>query len=198
MMRFQPIAFSLGVLLLAGCAGPQRSGPIEVWPDMDRQEKYKAQTESALFSDGRSNRRPVEGTVAVGHLKEDTVYTTGVENGQWIGKSPVAVSGDLLKRGQQRYNIYCSPCHDRTGQGQGIVPKKATWIPTNLMEERVAAMPDGEIYSVISHGRRSMPGYKYQVVEADRWAIVAYVRALQRSSLGTVEDVPSNLRSELR
>jgi mono/diheme cytochrome c family protein len=198
MMRVEAIALGLGVLLLAGCAGPQRSGPIEVWPDMDRQEKYKAQTESPLFGDGRSNRRPVEGTVAVGYLKENTVFTTGTENGQWVGKSPVVVNAELLKRGQQRFNIYCAPCHDRTGQGQGIVPKKAAWIPTNLMEERVVGMPDGEIYSVIAHGRRSMPGYKYQVVESDRWAIVAYVRALQRSSLGTIEDVPANLRSELR
>ncbi len=183
---------------LVGCAGPQRRPPLEVWPDMDRQEKYKEQSASPLFSDGRSNRRPVEGTVAVGYLKEDELFYTGIQAGQWIGKNPVEVTPDLLRRGQQRFNIYCSPCHDRTGQGQGIVPKKAIWLPTNLMEDRVQTMPDGEIFSVISHGRRTMPGYKFQVVERDRWAIIAYVRALQRSTHGTVADVPPTLRSELR
>jgi mono/diheme cytochrome c family protein len=186
------------MMLLTSCAGPQRVPPIEVWPDMDRQEKYKAQSASPLFGDGRSNRPPVEGTVAVGFLKEDTILATGVDKGQWIGKNPVAVTPELLKRGQQRFDIYCSPCHDRTGQGQGIVPKKAAWIPTNLMEDRVQTMPDGEIYSVISGGRRTMPAYRFQILERDRWAIVAYVRALQRSTRGTVADVPESLRSELR
>ena len=192
------IALLAGFAILAGCAGPQRVPPIEVWPDMDRQEKYKAQSGSPLFSDGRSNRRPVEGTVAIGQLKEDTVFYTGVSNGMWVGKNAVEITPELLRRGQQRYNIYCTPCHDRTGQGQGIVPKKASWIPTNLMEDRVFAMSDGELFTVISGGRRTMPAYKYQITERDRWAIVAYVRALQRSSRGTIADVPPNLVSELR
>jgi mono/diheme cytochrome c family protein len=197
-MRIRELAAFLSFAILAGCAGPQRRPPIEVWPDMDRQEKYKAQTESPLFSDGRSNRRPIEGTVAVGQLKQDSVLTTGVSEGRWVGVNPAPVTRALLERGQERYNVYCTPCHDRTGQGQGIVPRKSGWIPTNLMEQRVFEMPDGEIYSVISHGRRSMPGYKYQILESDRWAITAYVRALQRSTLGTVADVPESLRAELR
>lgn len=192
------VVLILGFALLAGCAGPQRVPPIQVWPDMDNQEKYKAQTTSPLFADGRSNRRPVEGTVAVGQLKEDGVFYTGVKDGMWVGQNPLPVNEELLRRGQQRYNIYCSPCHDRTGQGQGIVPKKAVWIPTNLMEDRVWEMADGEIFTVISAGRRTMPGYRYQIAERDRWAIVAYVRALQRSSRGTLADVPPNLVSELR
>ncbi len=188
----------LAVIALAGCAGPQRVPPLEVWPDMDRQEKYKAQTMSPLFNDGRSNRRPIEGTVAIGQLKEDSVLNTGVQNGMWVGKGPVAITPELVRRGQQRFNIYCTPCHDRTGQGKGIVPKKAIWIPTNLMEDRVQTMADGEIFSVISEGRRSMPSYRYQIPEQDRWAIIAYVRALQRSTRGTVADVPPALVSELR
>jgi mono/diheme cytochrome c family protein len=116
----------------------------------------------------------------------------------YTGKIPVEVTPELLKQGQRRYNTYCSPCHDRTGQGQGVVPKRTTWLPTNLMEDRVQTMPDGEIYNVVSHGRRSMPGYRFQIVERDRWAIVSYVRALQRATRGTVEDVPSDLRSDLR
>lgn len=197
-MRKTTLPVILGLALLAGCAGPQRVPPIQVWPDMDNQEKYKAQTTSPLFADGRSNRRPVEGTVAVGQLKEDGVFYTGVKDGMWVGTNPVPVTEELLRRGQQRYNIYCSPCHDRTGQGQGIVPRKAAWIPTNLMEDRVVEMADGEIFTVISAGRRTMKGYRYQIAERDRWAIVAYVRALQRSSRGTLSDVPPNLVSELR
>lgn len=198
--RFTPhAALLMAAALLAGCSGPQRVPPIEVWPDMDRQEKFKAQSGTALFADGRSNRPPVEGTVAVGHLKEDAIFSTGLENGQYTGKNPVEVTPELLKQGQRRFNTYCAPCHDRTGQGGGIVPKKAAgWIPTNLMDPRILGANDGEIYNVISHGRRSMPGYRFQIVERDRWAIVAYVRALQRSTLGTVEDVPTELRSELR
>jgi len=190
--------------LLSSCAGPQRIPPIEVWPDMDRQEKFKAQTGTFIFSDGRANRKPVEGTVAVGYLKEDEIFTTGIDKssgtgpGMYVGKNPVQVTPDLLRQGQRRFNTYCSPCHDRTGQGQGVVPKKVMWIPTNLLEERVQLMPDGEIFNVISHGRRSMPAYRFQVLERDRWAIVSYVRALQRSARGTLADVPSDLRSDLR
>jgi mono/diheme cytochrome c family protein len=192
------IALLLGMAFLAGCAGPQRVPPIQVWPDMDNQEKYKAQSSSPLFNDGRSNRRPVEGTVGIGQLKENAAFYTGVENGYWIGKNPVEVTPDLLRRGRQRYDIYCAPCHDRTGQGQGIVPKKTAWLATNLLEDRQREMADGEIYEVISNGRRTMHGYRYQIVERDRWAIVAYLRALQRASRGTVADVPPNLVSELR
>lgn len=195
---FGRAALAAAVVTAAACSGPQRTPPIMVWPDMDVQEKFKAQSGSPVFGDGRSNRRPVEGTVAVGHLKEENAATTGVEQGLWVGKMPVTVTPELLKRGQARFNIYCTPCHDRTGQGQGIVPKKATWIPTNLMEPRVVEMPDGEIFSVISQGRRSMPGYRFQILEADRWAIISYVRALQRASRGTVEDVPEPLRASLR
>jgi mono/diheme cytochrome c family protein len=197
-MTKSAIALPLGLALLAGCAGPQRVPPIQVWPDMDNQEKYKAQTTSPLFPDGRSNRRPVEGTVALGQLREDSVFYTGVKDGLWVGSNPVPINEEFLRRGQQRFDIYCSPCHDRTGQGQGIVPKKSAWIPTNLMEDRVFEMADGEIFTVISQGRRSMKGYRYQITERDRWAIVAYVRALQRSSRGTLADVPPNLVSELR
>lgn len=186
------------LIVLAGCAGPQRTPPLEVWPDMDRQEKYKAQAPSSLFSDGRSNRRPVEGTVAIGYLKEDESFTTGIDKGMYVGKNPLEVTPELLKRGQQRFNIYCTPCHDRTGQGGGVVPKRAAWIPTNLMEDRVQTLPDGEIYNVIAQGRRTMPGYRFQIVERDRWAIVSYVRALQRATRGTIDDVPQELRSELR
>ncbi len=187
---------------LSGCGNfPTRTNPIEVHNDMDRQQKYKAQSMyrgAGLFADDRANRPPVPGTVAVGHLKDDDAAFRGIVNGQYLGTMPVKLDAALLKTGQTRFNTYCSPCHDRTGSGQGVVPKRTLWLPTNLHEDRVVAMPDGEIYDVISNGRRTMHGYKYQIVEADRWAIVAYVRALQRSDRGTINDVPAELRADLR
>ena len=122
----------------------------------------------------------------------------GIVGGQYLGKSPLKIDAALLKTGQGKFNTYCSPCHDRTGSGQGIVPKRTLWLPTNLHEDRVVAMADGEIYDVISNGRRTMHGYRFQILESDRWAVVAYVRALQRSDRGTVEEVPAELRADLR
>ena len=102
----------------------------------------------------------------------------------YIGRNPLKIDAELLAHGQRRFNTYCSPCHDRTGQGRGVVGQRAIWIPTNLQEPRVKDMNDGEIFNVITYGRRSMPSYRFQVVDRDRWAIVAYVRALQRTSTG--------------
>jgi mono/diheme cytochrome c family protein len=199
MRSLAAIALMIGTALLTGCAGQtSRNSPIVIFPDMDRQGKYKPQTESPIFADGRSSRRPVEGTIAIGMLKEDDVVSTGIVNNQWIGKNPLPIDRALLETGQRRYNTYCTPCHDRTGQGRGLVGVRAMWIPTNLHEDRVKQFNDGEIFHIMTNGRRSMPPYKYQVTETDRWAIVAYVRALQRTSAGTVEDVPQEVRANLR
>jgi mono/diheme cytochrome c family protein len=196
------LSLTLGALALTGCANfPTTSTPLEIHDDMDRQQKYKAQSvyrKSGLFDDARANRMPVPGTVAVGYLKDDDATMRGIVNGQYVGTNPMKVDAALLKTGQAKFNTYCSPCHDKTGSGNGVIPKRTLWLPTNLHEDRVVAMSDGEIYDVISNGRRTMHGYKYQVLEAERWAIVAYVRALQRSDRGTLEDVPAELRSDLR
>ena len=173
-----------------------RQPPLEVWPDMDRQPKYRAQQESRYFGDRRSSRMPVPGTVARGFLHEDEAFHTGVVNNQYIGRNPLPIDAELLKLGQTRFNTYCSPCHDRTGSGRGLVPQRAMWIPTSLLDERVQKMNDGEIFNVLSYGRRTMPPYRFQIVDRDRWAIVAYVRALQRT-LGTLDDVPDNVRPQL-
>ena len=193
------LVLGLLAMVLTGCAGQTtRNSPLVIFPDMDKQGKYKPQSESPIFGDGRASRRPVEGTVAVGMLKQDEVFHTGVINNQWVGKNPLTIDMELLKTGQRRFNTYCTPCHDKTGQGRGLVGIRAMWIPTNLHEDRVKQFNDGELFSVISEGRRTMPPYKYQVTETDRWAIVAYVRALQRASAGTVDDVPLELRTSLR
>jgi len=190
-MRTRVLSLLVAGLLLTGCAGvTSRRPPIEIWSDMDRQLKVKAQT--------LAGQRPVPGTVAVGHLIEDEVFRTGQENGLYTGKNPLPLNLATLRRGQERFDIYCAPCHDRTGSGHGIVAIRSSWLPTNLQEPRVRQMTDGEICTVISQGRRTMPPYRYQIPEPDRWAIVAYVRALQRATDARLEDVPAELRGELR
>jgi mono/diheme cytochrome c family protein len=164
---------------------------------MDFQGRYDPQSQRPFFGDKRASRTPVEGTVARGFLKDDDPRFTGVSNGQWIGRNPLPVTEDLMQTGQRRFNTYCSPCHDRTGQGRSVIAQRAVWIPTNLHESRVKQFNDGEIFSVITNGRRSMPAYRYQITEDDRWAIVAYVRALQRTTEGALEDVPADKRAAL-
>ena len=193
------ITTAIAGLALSGCSNfPSKNPQVWIWSDMRRQEKYKPQMESPFFADQRTSRRPVEGTIPVGFLKEDTPYFTGQKDGQYLARNPEALSAEFLARGQERFNIYCAPCHDRTGSGRGVVPSRSSWIPGNLHDPRIVEMVDGELFHVVSHGRRSMPGYRFQVPEKDRWAIVAYVRALQRTRLGTLADVPPELQGKLR
>ena len=179
-------------LLLSGCIGSSStSPPIELIPDMKHQMKVKAQTDQA--------RRPVMGTVAIGQLKADDAYSTGVVGDKYIGLNPEKIDRAFIERGQKRFNIYCQPCHDQTGSGRGIVPlRNPSWLPSNLQDPRQKAMVDGEIFNIITNGRRTMPSYAPQIPEKDRWAIVAYVRALQRTTSGTLADVPENLKAELK
>jgi len=191
MKRLICVSIACTALSLSGCTDRQRLTQVEVWDDMKRQPKVLPQS---------ANRRPVAGTIARGHLNLDDTYHTGMVDAEtYTGRNPEAIDADLLKLGQMRFNTYCSPCHDRTGSGKGIVAiRTPSWQPTNLLDPRIRAMADGEIFSVATNGRRTMPAYKFQVVEHDRWAIVAYVRALQRATSGTVADVPAELRAELR
>ncbi len=196
------VGLLLAVLLVLGfsACGVRYSEkpPIEFWSDMARQPKVEPQEPSAFFANKVGGRMPVPGTVAVGHLKEEDGFYTGQQNGFYVN-NPVPVTKDLLIRGQERYDIYCAPCHDRTGSGRGIVSLRSQgWIANSIIEERIAQYADGELFYVISNGRRSMPGYRWQITEQDRWAIVAYTRALQRAAIGNVADVPTDLRSELR
>jgi mono/diheme cytochrome c family protein len=186
-------------LLLTGCgssASPletiigSRNPPLELIPDMKHQMRVKAQTVDA--------RPPVAGTVAIGHLMADDAYNTGVVNDKYIGLNPEKIDKAFLERGQQRYTIYCTPCHDRTGSGRGIVSlRNPAWLPSSLQDPRQKAMVDGEIFNIMTIGRRTMPSYAAQIPERDRWAIVAYVRALQRTTSGTIADVPENLKNAL-
>jgi mono/diheme cytochrome c family protein len=196
------LAVVLAALLLSGCSGVQRDPPIQVWDDMKQQPKFHPQGENdvpALSADHRDARRPPEGTVARGHMTEETSYFTGMDGEMYVGKSPVPLTPALLHQGQMRFNTYCQPCHDKTGSGQGIVPTRIpTWQPSNLTEDRVVQFADGDIFNVITNGRRSMPAYRFQITVADRWAIIAYVRALQRAAHATKSDVPADHAAELQ
>ncbi len=189
---------SLAVLLSA-CGGlTTRSTPIEVWPDMDRQHKFRAQSANSNFADGRTQHLPPEGTVAVGLLKEDESFYQGNSGGMYVGRNPLTLDKTTFELGQRKFNTYCSPCHDRAGTGHGMVWKKLpTFAPANLHDDRIRAYPDGEYFDVVSNGRRNMKGYKTQIVERDRWAIIAYIRVLQRQD-GALADVPPTLQSDVR
>ena len=197
------------LLLLSGCSVIQetsRNPPIQVWPDMRKQEKFLAQSSveaggelSKIFKDGRANRRPVEGTVARGQLRLENVMSTGLVNPTtYAGQNPLPLNADVLKLGQAKFNVYCAPCHDQTGSGQGIVNKREpTYKPGNLHEDRIKAMADGEIFYVLANGRRTMPSYRFQLSEQERWSVVYYVRALQRTTQGTLADVPEDKKATL-
>ena len=187
------ISVLLAAALLAGCSGVQRVTPIQVWDDMKHQQKFKAQAPvDGIFADGRSNRLLPEDTVARGHFRDDSPYNTGMDGALYVGKMPVPVTLDLIKQGQAKFNIYCTPCHDQTGMGHGIVPTRVpAWQPSNLTEQRLVEAADGDLFNVITNGRRTMPPYRFQIVTEDRWAIIAYVRALQRAAHAKPEEVPA-------
>ncbi len=174
-------------------------------PDMDKQPKMTTQAPNPLFVDGRAARRPVPGTVARGQLHDDDHFYHGIVNGEWAKSWPVPVTDNLLKRGRERFDIFCSPCHGLDGSGNGIIGKRAealeegTWVPpSSLHTDLVRRRPVGHLFHTITNGIRNMPSYGHMIPEADRWAIIAYVRALQRSRNATLDDVPPEKRATLR
>lgn len=188
----------LALALLTGCRGqPSDKPPIHIVPDMDWQPKYRPSQESTFFEDGRSMRPLVAGTIAQGHLNEDDRYHRGKEGGEYLNVAPIDVDAKVLARGEERYGIYCTPCHDGAGHGQGMAVKRGFPLPLDLSSERVREMPDGEMFEVISDGVRNMPSYRNQIPVEDRWAIVTWVRVLQRSQHATVDDVPAQLRDRI-
>ena len=174
--------------------------------NMDNQQHYKTQQANPLFADGRAMRPRIEGTVARGHLDEDDVLHLGRdESGAFVDVMPLELSVPMLERGRDRFNIYCAPCHGYGGYGDGMVSIRAdqlqegTWVPpTSLHEKTVKERPLGHLYNTVKNGIRNMPGYASQIQVEDRWAIVAYVKALQRSQDTSIEDVPEGERASLR
>jgi mono/diheme cytochrome c family protein len=213
-LAFFAVACAL-VFLVAGRRGDvTRRTPIEIWSDMDRQIKLRPQAVSAFagWQDGRSSRPWVEGTIPrrspirVGdteiHRFEDHPVVTGRQAGttNYVETSPVPVTEQLMARGQERYAIYCAPCHGVAGDGNGVLKKYGHGTIPSLTDEARVKHPDGFIYQVIEKGSASglMGPYADKLDAEDRWAVIAYVRALQLARLGTPEDLPENLRATLK
>jgi mono/diheme cytochrome c family protein len=158
--------------------------------DMHNQPKYRPLRASALFPNGSSARVPVEGTVARGTLQTDEAFFTGKVATQLVTELPFAVDEQVLNRGEQRYNIYCAPCHDRTGSGNGLVVQRGYRQPPSMHIDRLRDVQAGHFFDVITNGFGAMPDYRAQITPRDRWAIVAYIRALQLSQRATAADIP--------
>lgn len=169
---------------MRGCSSS--SPPVLVNTSMFNQPKYKAQAESAFFYDGKTMRPPVPNTIARGHLREDVALATGLgADGKPVATSPVESDEALLTRGADRYGIYCQPCHDERGEGKGVLSERAKVPTANLLDQRIRALSDGEIFDTITNGKGLMAGYRYPVGAHDRWAIVAHVRDMQKQSVET-------------
>jgi mono/diheme cytochrome c family protein len=221
-MRYFLIIFGLCVLIVMGILGKRgnedpanhkffRKPSLYIFPDMEWQLKFRPQKDNDFFKDGRSSQLPVPGTIprstpiqtAKGSFYpfEDVPVNTGRQTGttNYVDNNPMAITAQLMQRGQQRFNINCAPCHGATGQGDGV-PKRinAMGVVANLHDKRIVEMADGELFYVITNGRNNMGAYGANVTVPDRWAIVAYLRAVQLARLGSIDDVPEDLRGTLK
>lgn len=166
---------------------------------MHNQPKYIPLRPSEFFADGRSERPLIDGTVARGHLDDDTAFYQGKgPDGKFVNEFPFTVTKQVIQRGQSRFNVYCSPCHDRLGNGDGMIVRRGYRKPPSYHIDRLRSVPNGYIYDVITNGFGAMPDYAAQIPPSDRWAIVAYVRALQLSQNASLNDVPANARGQLQ
>jgi len=187
--RSRMLAGSLAVLAMLTAAACRQ--------DMHDQPKYIALRPSDFFTDGRSARPIPAGTVPRGHLNGDTaLYTGKASDGSFLNTFPFPVTKQVLVRGQQRYNIYCAPCHDRTGSGLGMIVRRGFRRPPSYHIDRLRQVPNGYLFDVISSGFGAMPDFSAEIQPADRWAIVGYMRALQLAQKANVEDVPAEARAQ--
>ena len=175
------------VWLLAGCR-----------IDMHVQPKYLPYSETNFFGDGRSERQPVPGTIARGQLKLDDLLYTGMENGQEAARFPFPITKDDLERGRERYNIYCTPCHDYAGTGNGMIVQRGFPHPPSFHTDRLRQAPVGHFYGVMTNGFGRMYSYADRVDVGDRWRIAAYIRVLQLSRNAAMDDVPEAERGQLQ
>ncbi|GMV42723.1 MAG: quinol:cytochrome C oxidoreductase [Myxococcales bacterium] len=198
-MRRNIATFMACVALAAiatGCRGQRfEDPPIHLNPNMDQQDRFDPQEPNPFFADKRAMRPQVPGTVARGSLHEDDHLYRGRVGGELVTTLPAGIALDkkLLDRGQQRYNIYCAPCHDQSGEGRGIIVERGLTPPPTYHSDRMRTAPVGYIYEVISNGIRTMPSYASQIPVEDRWAIVAYVRALQVGRVASRDQVPGDI-----
>ena len=215
-MRYIFTVFAVLVICVVGVLGFRgshfRKPPLRIFPDMEFQLKYKhPQAPNGFFENGRVSQPPVPGTVAravpiqtvsgpvLPH--QDAPFNTGMMPGttNFVEFNQLPVTAELLKRGQRQFTLYCSPCHGATADGNGITRKLgAMAVVANLHDRRIVEMPDGEIFYVITRGRNLMGPYGPVIEARDRWAVIAYLRALQWSWLGAPEDLPQEMRSALK
>jgi mono/diheme cytochrome c family protein len=174
-------------LMFAGCR-----------QDMHDQPKYVPLRETSFFADARSARPLVEGTVARGHLRDDELLYAGKVNGTDAAVFPFRVDEKVMSRGRERFDVFCSPCHGRTGQGDGMVVLRGYRRPPSMHQDRLRSAPVGHFFDVITNGFGAMPEYASQVRADDRWAIIAYIRALQLSGHATLADVPASERDRIQ
>lgn len=226
MLKYFFALFAFLVLLTVAMTGFRghkfTQPPIEIFPDMDSQPKVKAQVQSSFFADGRGTRKPVDGTVPIGysmpqHKDENgsigmssspyknisfagapDYANTGKMGANWGTGIPFEVTPAVMARGEERFNITCAVCHGATGAGNGMAHKFGLGTVQSLLQERIRIMSDGEIFDTVTHGKNTMMGYGDRIQVRDRWAIIAYLRALQKSQGGaTINDVPPDERAKL-
>jgi mono/diheme cytochrome c family protein len=214
---------TIAILAVFGFRGQTSTGPpLELFPDMVRQMKVRAQAPLNFFADGRGPRLPVSGTVPIGYempkpQATETLttavgswshphasfsagtdyYNTGKMGDHWGTGIPVQLTRELMERGQQRFNITCVMCHGAAAMGNGIVKQHGLATVVSLQDERIRKMSDGEIFNTITNGKNTMMAYGPNVIVPDRWAIIAYLRALQRSQSAAIADVPPEHRADL-
>ena len=203
-----------GVAVLGFRGQKGTNEPWEIFPDMVRQMKVRAQAPLDFFADGRGPREPINGTVPIGyempnpHAPAETIshfgfsvgtdyLNTGKMGNNWGTGIPVPVTPQLLERGRQRFNITCAMCHGATATGNGITKSYGLATVVTLQDDRIRKMADGEIFNTITNGKNTMMAYGPTIMVADRWAIIAYLRALQRSQNTVIADVPPEHRADL-
>jgi len=210
-MRYAYYTLAFLVLLTVSVMGfrglRSTQPPVEVFPDMDRQGKYKPQAASAFFADGRADRTPVAGTVPRGRstaadpdfLRADDAHYAGKNaDGSFVRGFPLDVTQQLVERGQNRFQIYCQPCHGAAGDGNGITKQYGMIATPTFHDDRLRGMAEGEIFNTITHGKNTMMPYADKLSPDERWAVIAYVRALQRAHHAKIDDVPLERRGELK
>ena len=165
--------------------------------DMHDQPRFEPLEANAFFSDGRASRPLIKGTVARGHLKLDKHFYTGKVDGELVATFPFPITEDVLKRGRERYNIFCAPCHDRTGSGDGMIVQRGFRPPPSFHIARLRGVPVGHFFDVMTSGLGAMYDYADQVSPRDRWAIAAYILVLQQSQNAAIEDLTEEIQKEL-
>jgi hypothetical protein len=214
-MRYFLLIFAVLALITVGVLGKRgdlsRNRPIQIFPDMKRQAKLRPQAANGFFANGITSQLPQPGTIAqeqplrLGNQDiysfEDVPVNTGRAPGttNFVEVNPFPVTATFLGRGQRQYYMYCAPCHGQTGEGNGITKKiGAMAVVANLHDKRIVQLTDGEVFQTVGYGKGVMQGYAGQITREDRWAVVAYLRALQLSRLGAVEDLAPENRTKLK